>query len=207
MFRGKLLDAIKLAGLAHPAELPEQWVVDCKSVGDGRKALLTLSRYLYRGVIQEKDILRCEDGKVTFQYRDAKTGKMGQRTLAGEDFFSWFSSMYCRTCFQACAEQETSATCTPTARAPSACCNCYTCEQCAPSRHRRSKANLALRRWPAHGGAEKAHAGIAGAGSIRSKQPAQGPDAPRHTARQTVYCESQHDAALTDRSNRLWKAG
>ena len=86
MFRSKLLDAIKLAGLALPAELPKQWVVDCKCVGDGSKALLTLSRYLYRGVIQEKDILRCEDGKVTFQYRDAKTGKMGQRTLAGEDF-------------------------------------------------------------------------------------------------------------------------
>ena len=86
VFRGKLLDALKLAGLALPPAVPEQWVVDCKCVGDGSKALLYLSRYLYRGVIQEKDILRCEDGKVTFQYRDAKTGKMGQRTLAGEDF-------------------------------------------------------------------------------------------------------------------------
>ena len=29
------------------------WVVDCKCVGDGSKALLYLGRYLYRGVIQE----------------------------------------------------------------------------------------------------------------------------------------------------------
>ena len=26
------------------------------------------------GVIQEKDILRCADGRVSFRYRDAKTG-------------------------------------------------------------------------------------------------------------------------------------
>ena len=45
-----------------------------------------LGRTLYRGVIQERDILRCEDGKVSFQYRDAKTAKMGVRTLDGADF-------------------------------------------------------------------------------------------------------------------------
>ena len=53
-------------------------------------ALLYLSRYLYRGVIQERDILRCDGegaaGKVTFQYRDAKTEKMATRTLPGADF-------------------------------------------------------------------------------------------------------------------------
>ena len=37
-------------------------------------------------MIQEADILRCEDGKVTFQYRDAKTGKRAVRTLDGADF-------------------------------------------------------------------------------------------------------------------------
>ena len=79
-------DALKLAGLTLPVAVPEQWVVDGRCVGDGSKALLTLSRYLYRGVIREKDILRCEDGKVTYQCRDAKTGKMAQRMLAGEDF-------------------------------------------------------------------------------------------------------------------------
>lgn len=38
-------------------------------------------------MIQERDILRCDDnGNVTFQYRDAKTGKMAVRTLPGADF-------------------------------------------------------------------------------------------------------------------------
>ena len=60
VFKAKLLDAIKAAGLTLPAALPETWVVDCRCVGDGQKALLYLSRYLYRGVIQERDILRCD---------------------------------------------------------------------------------------------------------------------------------------------------
>lgn len=54
--------------------------------GRRRAALRYLGRYLYRGVIAERDILRCQDGMVTFRYRDAKTGKAATRTLAGEDF-------------------------------------------------------------------------------------------------------------------------
>ncbi len=86
VFWGKLLAAVRQAGLALPARLPEKWVVNCKCVGSGEKALVYLGRYLYRGVIQEKDILRCEDGQVSFRYRDAKTGKMQVRTLSGAAF-------------------------------------------------------------------------------------------------------------------------
>ena len=87
VFRAKVLDAIERAGLALPAVLPDTWVVDCRCVGDGSKALLYLGRYLYRGVIQERDILRCDDnGNVTFRYRDAKSDKMAVRTLPGADF-------------------------------------------------------------------------------------------------------------------------
>jgi len=61
-------------------------VVDCKSVGTGEPALIYLGRYLYRGVIREKDIVACEDGQVRFLYREAKSGKTEQRTLSGADF-------------------------------------------------------------------------------------------------------------------------
>ena len=47
------------------------------------EALVYLGRYLYRGVIQEKDILRCENGQVSFRYRDAKSGRTQVRTLSG----------------------------------------------------------------------------------------------------------------------------
>ena len=73
-------------GLTVPLCLPERWVVDCKSVGNGEKALVYLGRYLYRGVIQERDILRCADGQVTFRYRDSASGKNTTRTLGGAHF-------------------------------------------------------------------------------------------------------------------------
>jgi hypothetical protein len=75
VFRAKLLNAITREGLALPARYPQPWVVDCKSVGTGKKALVYLGRSLYRGVIQEKDIVACERGQVTFRYRDSKTDR------------------------------------------------------------------------------------------------------------------------------------
>jgi len=86
VFRAKLLAAIEAAGLTLSGRHPEKWVVDCKSVGSGEKALIYLGRYLYRGVIREKDILACQDGQVSFRYRNAKTGKMEHRTVSGADF-------------------------------------------------------------------------------------------------------------------------
>ncbi len=86
VFRGKLLAALTEEGLALPGQLPGKWVVDCKSVGNGEKALVYLGRYLYRGVIRERDILSCTDGRVSFRYRDSQSGEMKVRTLPGADF-------------------------------------------------------------------------------------------------------------------------
>jgi len=86
VFRAKLLAAFAAAGLALPERYPKAWVVDCKAVGSGEPALIYLGRYLYRGVIQEKDILACHNGQVSFRYRDAKTGKMERRTVSGAHF-------------------------------------------------------------------------------------------------------------------------
>ena len=48
-----------------------------------------LSRYLYRGVISEKNILSDSHGKVTFQYVDSESNQSLTRTLKGEDFLWW----------------------------------------------------------------------------------------------------------------------
>lgn len=85
-FRAKLLAALVREGLPLPLRHPEQWVVDCRCVGSGEKALVYLGRYLYRGVIREQDILSCEDGQVRFRYRDSTTGKMAVRTMRGAAF-------------------------------------------------------------------------------------------------------------------------
>jgi hypothetical protein len=69
-----------------PPRYAETWVVDVKSVGIGDKALVYLGRYLYKGVIQEKDIVACRDGQVTFRYQDSKTRQLRTRTLPGAQF-------------------------------------------------------------------------------------------------------------------------
>ncbi|RLA00919.1 MAG: IS91 family transposase [Gammaproteobacteria bacterium] len=86
VFRAKLLEAIKKVGLKLPATYPKTWVVDCKAVGSGTKALIYLGRYLYRGVIQEKNITACENGKVTYRYQNSKTKNWEFRTVTGEQF-------------------------------------------------------------------------------------------------------------------------
>jgi hypothetical protein len=86
VFRAKLLAAINQEGLALPERHPEKWVVDCRSVGSGEKALVYLGRYLYRGVIQEKDIISCQNGIVTFRYQNSKTGKRENRSVSGVKF-------------------------------------------------------------------------------------------------------------------------
>jgi hypothetical protein len=86
VFRAKLLAAISGEGLPLPQRYARKWVVDCKCVGSGEKALVYLGRYLYRGVIREKDILACENGQVTFRYKDAETKRTETRMVSGAKF-------------------------------------------------------------------------------------------------------------------------
>lgn len=86
VFRAKMLGDIKRAGLKLPERYPEAWVAHCKAVGSGQKALVYLGRYLYRGVLPEKNIVSNQDGNVTFRYQNSETRKMETRTLKGVDF-------------------------------------------------------------------------------------------------------------------------
>ena len=86
VFRAKFLEKLVDNNLRVPENCPKQWVVDCKDVGNGDKALIYLGKYLYKGVIQEKDILKCEDGMVTYRYIDSKTNEYQTRTVSGEYF-------------------------------------------------------------------------------------------------------------------------
>ena len=86
VFRAKVLAGIKQAGLTLPSRYPGEWVVDCKSVGTGEKALVYLGRYLYRGVIREKDILSFKQGRVTFRYQNSETKRLETRTLSAVAF-------------------------------------------------------------------------------------------------------------------------
>jgi hypothetical protein len=85
VYRAKWFEAIREKGLHVSGNLPGEWVVDCKHVGKGNKALTYLGKYLYRGVLQEKDILDCTDEQVTFRYWD-NSGVIQTRTLPGAEF-------------------------------------------------------------------------------------------------------------------------
>jgi hypothetical protein len=73
VFRGKFITLMSESGYYLPPKTPTSWVADCQHVGKGDGALTYLARYLYRGVINEKNILTINNDQVTFQYRDSKT--------------------------------------------------------------------------------------------------------------------------------------
>ena len=85
VFRARFLTALKAAGFTYP-KTPCKWVVDCQQMGRGLPALQYLSRYLYRGVISEKEILSDDGQNVTFRYLDSQSKTFKTRTLPGEDF-------------------------------------------------------------------------------------------------------------------------
>ena len=86
VFRARFLEALNIAGLSAPNSLPRKWVVHCTHVGKGYPALKYLSRYLYRSVISENNIVSSQNGNVTFKYVENRTGKTRYRTLKSEDF-------------------------------------------------------------------------------------------------------------------------
>ncbi len=87
LFRGKLIALMKEKEMEIPVDLyKKDWVIDVKNTGTGQPGLEYLSRYLYRGVISEKRILKDENGEVTFRYTDSGSKKEETRTLSGETF-------------------------------------------------------------------------------------------------------------------------
>jgi hypothetical protein len=86
VFRARFLEAFNNAGLSVPRSVPHKWVVDCTCAGKGLSALKYLSRYLYRGVIAQHNIVSNQNGNITFAYIESRTGKTRYRTVKGEDF-------------------------------------------------------------------------------------------------------------------------
>ena len=87
VYRAKWFEGLRLLGVEIRASLPSEWVVHCKAVGRGDKALAYLGRYLYRGVLPEKNILKDQDGKVTFKTVDNEGTEIIQSILGAE--FLW----------------------------------------------------------------------------------------------------------------------
>ncbi|MFA0358970.1 IS91 family transposase [Vibrio breoganii] len=87
VWRARLLEALAHDAHLHlPTGTPAQWVVDCRKVGYGLPALKYLSRYLYRGVLPDKDTLEISETAVTFRYQDSQTQCTETRSLPVLEF-------------------------------------------------------------------------------------------------------------------------
>lgn len=77
IFRGKLKEALcHTSCYKHiPAKVWQQeWVVHSEPVGSGLGALKYLAPYIFRVAISNNRILKLENDRVTFRYRDTETG-------------------------------------------------------------------------------------------------------------------------------------
>ena len=84
MFRGKFLPPCLLPVLPFPKASCPGWL-RLKPWG-GKKALQYLSRYLYRGVIADKNIVNITPDQVTFRYQDSGTRTIKRQTLPVLEF-------------------------------------------------------------------------------------------------------------------------
>ncbi|MCG3157226.1 MAG: hypothetical protein DKINENOH_03858 [bacterium] len=90
IFRAKFRDALKKQKLELFRQVPPEtwkkgWVVDCRPVGSGERALKYLAPYIFRVAISNRRLLRLENGNVTFQFRDGETKRFKTRTVNAEE--------------------------------------------------------------------------------------------------------------------------
>src|SRR3990172_5885340 len=93
IFRGKFRDSLKSTSCyAHIPSIVwgQEWVVHCEPVGSGLNALKYLAPYIFRVAISNNRILKLENEKVTFRYRDTDTGQERYCKLGAEDFIHRF---------------------------------------------------------------------------------------------------------------------
>jgi hypothetical protein len=94
IFRGKVRDAVTAAlpGVTLPdSAWRSKWCVHCKPAPGATDAVLRyVARYVYRGIISNRDILAVTDGHVTFRYKATGTGRWTTMTLHPHEFMRRF---------------------------------------------------------------------------------------------------------------------
>lgn len=93
IFRAKVRDDVKKAGLYSQVDKrawKKDWVVHSEPVGSGEQAFKYLAPYIFRVAISNNRILKLEDGKVTFKYKESATDEIRFSTLSSEEFIRRF---------------------------------------------------------------------------------------------------------------------
>ncbi len=93
LFRNKFRDGLKQTTLF--AQVPsavwqQNWVVDCRPVGDGVSALKYLAPYVFRIALSNNRIVKVENDHVTFRDKDDDKQRWRTATVPAEEFIRRF---------------------------------------------------------------------------------------------------------------------
>ena len=93
IFRAKFRDLLKKTELFDQVDArvwKKEWVVHLEAVGTGEAAFKYLAPYVFRVAISNSRILKLQDGRVTFKYKDSATDRMKFATVSAEEFMRRF---------------------------------------------------------------------------------------------------------------------
>jgi len=93
LFRAKFREQLKktdLLPLVDEHVWKKDWVVHCQPVGSGAQAFRYLAPYIFRVALSNNRILKLEEGKVTFQYKESATDQTQSSTVTAEEFIRRF---------------------------------------------------------------------------------------------------------------------
>jgi hypothetical protein len=94
IFRAKVRDAVRSA--LPDVTLPDsvwkkKWCVHCRPAPNATDAVLRyVARYVYRGIVSNRDIVALTDTHVTFRYKATGTGRLTTMTLHPHEFMRRF---------------------------------------------------------------------------------------------------------------------
>ncbi|OGV61195.1 MAG: hypothetical protein A3K19_10470 [Lentisphaerae bacterium RIFOXYB12_FULL_65_16] len=95
VFRARFRDALRktlpaVFATIAPETWRRDWVVHVKPVGGGEKALLYLSRYIYRVALANRHILAADSRAIRFRYRRSEDGQSRVASLTPLEFLRRF---------------------------------------------------------------------------------------------------------------------
>ena len=93
IYRAKFREIMQREGLLDeidPAVWRKEFVTDCRAVGDGRRSLQYLAPYVFRVAISDRRIVSCDNGQVTFLYKQSGSRRWRKMTLDALEFIRRF---------------------------------------------------------------------------------------------------------------------
>lgn len=93
IYRAKFRDLLKKTALFDEVDArvwKKEWVVHSEPVGTGEAAFKYLAPYVFRVAISNSRIVKLEDGRVTFKYKDSATDEVKFATVSAEEFMRRF---------------------------------------------------------------------------------------------------------------------